>query len=333
LTGNDCSTQILCLNGCSSQGVCLSDAKCSCFPGYSGVSCEIMILCPNNCTSEENGICQKDGTCLCRDQYKSQSCNETININDLNKTNNNLTDKNFNFDDNNIDNDKKTPKIEKEARVPNHTGLPTPSMDSQNSSIIRETSKMINSHPFPSDITKNDIKIINNSIKENIKNISNNDSVAINDKSLTTKSNISISSHEIPNNSNVSKTATEILKVDSKYQPLKIINMSQSPVVFDNLTEKEPVKKENSSNEQNSTNIINSSEINKNSNLPNNTSKKNIFGMVSDNEIDPNRSLSLNSKTKYQSIHECPNSCSFNGYCINKTCFCREGYSFFILGL
>ena len=78
LIENDCSLQIKCKDDCSARGVCMSDGKCSCYPGWAGEVCDLMVPCPLNCTSADNGLCQTDSKCKCFAIYSGEACESLI---------------------------------------------------------------------------------------------------------------------------------------------------------------------------------------------------------------------------------------------------------------
>lgn len=368
--GNDCSTQVICLNDCSLHGVCLSDAKCSCYPGYSGVSCEIFIQCPNNCTSEENGICQKDGTCKCKEGLKGSSCDEKISLADINNTNikinkNNQTEISFDFDDNEKTNETINEDIGLDDLKINVTSnqlkLNNSSPESKaNISSIKESKNLsnINETHIPSKSYDNfeafkkklNIKIENNKDNKNstdntkieneiatIKTMNPNksESKETSKKKINGETNNSSENSNSLEKENSSQIKNETYTKISKTQPLNIINISLTPNISDNnktqsekfeKNEKETPKSEETEKVKEEKKNTESEKQN-NTDTSNSTIKRNIFGVVVDRKI--NSFNNITSAKKIQNIHDCPNSCSFNGYCINKQCYCREGLFFF----
>jgi len=77
---NDCSQILVCLDDCSDNGVCISDATCGCYPGWTGTVCNTAVNCPSNCTAAANGLCQSTGSCTCNPGFTSDDCSDTAPI-------------------------------------------------------------------------------------------------------------------------------------------------------------------------------------------------------------------------------------------------------------
>ena len=73
-TTHDCSLKVKCRDDCSNNGQCHNNAKCGCYPGWSGVTCLTKINCPRNCTAEINGLCQADSQCKCNPGFNGTDC-------------------------------------------------------------------------------------------------------------------------------------------------------------------------------------------------------------------------------------------------------------------
>ena len=75
-TGEDCSVDRKCPNGCSSRGTC-RDGRCFCDPGYEGSDCAIPVMCPlagsPRRTCAGRGICLH-GRCGCLPGWMGFAC-------------------------------------------------------------------------------------------------------------------------------------------------------------------------------------------------------------------------------------------------------------------
>merc|ERR1712151_735376 len=76
LIGLECeTTQEVCPNGCSGNGVCnLESHTCSCNPGWNGADCSLQTCTGpplNDCN--DHGLCQ-NGTCKCHEGYEGVAC-------------------------------------------------------------------------------------------------------------------------------------------------------------------------------------------------------------------------------------------------------------------
>merc|ERR1711871_140583 len=78
---DDCGERT-CKDDCSMNGIC-SDGECRCNPGRSGKACELISVCPNNCTGR--GKCvggKKMGICECKAGWCGADCNTKLCPND-----------------------------------------------------------------------------------------------------------------------------------------------------------------------------------------------------------------------------------------------------------
>ena len=69
--GVSCNVTVPCPSDCSGNGKC-DRGRCLCNIGYEGLDCSTKSTCPNDCS--KHGVCSVGGSCLCEPGYAGKAC-------------------------------------------------------------------------------------------------------------------------------------------------------------------------------------------------------------------------------------------------------------------
>lgn len=338
---------------CSNRGKCKSDGKCACYPGYTGQDCELFIPCPSNCTSSKNGICKADSTCSCFEGFQGAACessgegggSSTSTLSSINKTNqssemvgckNNCTNRGIcnevlgvcicesGYFGNNCEKDEKdlvdnetltggnlneSTKEEKakiETTTENHET--NHNSEKENNNSKSETEGTPTNKTSSSNETSTSTKSLAQK-KDSVALINQNFSIVNSQNSSSTNESSSLVNTTISENSSNNSFT-------SNNNQTNLNNISNGS----NINNGSNGTKSNFSNSSNSSNSSKGFEFKRHGNR---SLTAQMFGLA-DEETALILSSSAENEQNYD-VHNCDNDCNYNGLCVNKVCFCRQG--------
>jgi len=332
LLENDCSIEIRCHLDCSNRGKCKSDGKCACYPGYTGQDCELFIPCPSNCTAAQNGICRADSTCLCFEGFKGPACESSNSDYTLESSGNNTNNTNQSSGmvgcKNNCTNRGICNKLLGVCIC--ESGYFGNNCEKDEKELLNETNETSmgeGNHTGKNQSESNETKTIGeNAGKEN-------------------EEKTKIETQEASNNNTNGSTNSSTKNLAQKNSKLSITMIKQNMTSLNetstakngtNVTSNESISNNTNSNvsinlsnttKVNASNGSNASHVFEYNKTGNRSLTAQMFGLADEITAVVLSSVVDNSET--YDVHKCDNDCNYNGLCVNKVCFCRQGFHFF----